>query len=572
MRYFALACDYDETLADNGVVAAETLDRLREVRASGRRLILVTGRMLDDLQRVFEQLDLFDVVVAENGALVYLPGTREQHLLGEPVPRRFVTALQNKGVTPLSIGNVIVATREPHERTVLETIRELGLELQIVFNKGAVMVMPPGINKGSGLQAALRQLQLSPRNVVGVGDAENDHAFLELCECSVAVKNALPAVKSRATHTLEGSRGAGVRELIDLLLKDDLQALSRKAGPWLVLGETPRGSAIQLTSYGSNVLLAGSSGGGKSTLAKALIERLHQQGYQFCVIDPEGDYENFAAGVVLGDRQRAPLPEEVLQLLAEPGKNAVVNLLGVRLEDRPEYFNALIGGLLELRARTGRPHWLVIDEAHHVLPQENDQSGRTLPRDAVNIVMVTVEPQSVLSAALDLVDVVFAVGANPQATIRDAARALGVRSPKVPRAPIRQGEGLQWEKGKSLTRRFEISPSSFEHHRHRRKYASGDVGETLAFYFTGPDGQLNLQCRNLIEFVRIARGVDETTWEYHRRRKDYSTWFRDVIKDPELAQSTLIIERNRRLSADESRRRIEARIADRYTLPTGAVP
>ena len=78
---------------------------------------------------------------------------------------------------------------------MLEAIHELGLEWQIIFNKGAVMVLPPGVNKASGLAAALEALQLSPVNVVGIGDAENDHAFLSLCGCSVAVANALDAVK-----------------------------------------------------------------------------------------------------------------------------------------------------------------------------------------------------------------------------------------------------------------------------------------------------------------------------------------------------------------------------------------
>jgi HAD superfamily hydrolase (TIGR01484 family) len=85
------------------------------------------------------------------------------------------------------VGEVIVATFEPHEKTVLEVIRDLGLELQVIFNKGSVMVLPPGVNKASGLEAALREMGASPHNTVGVGDAENDHAFLRLCEVSVAV-------------------------------------------------------------------------------------------------------------------------------------------------------------------------------------------------------------------------------------------------------------------------------------------------------------------------------------------------------------------------------------------------
>src|SRR5207245_1243031 len=215
MRYVVLACDYDGTLAADGRVEDETLAALERLRVSGRKLILVTGRELDDLLSVFSHTDLFDWVVAENGALLYQPLGRRQKVLGERPPERFIRALRDRGVQPLSTGRVIVATWQPHETTVLEVIAELGLELQVIFNKGAVMVLPAGINKATGLAAALKELGLSLHNVVGIGDAENDLAFLGLCECAVAVANALPAVKERADFVTRADHGAGVAELID---------------------------------------------------------------------------------------------------------------------------------------------------------------------------------------------------------------------------------------------------------------------------------------------------------------------------------------------------------------------
>ena len=197
MRYLALCCDYDGTIAHHGRVDEPTLAALKRLRESGRKLVLVTGRELDELQTVFPHLDLFARVVAENGALIYRPETREERLLDEAPPQTFVDKLIERGVGPISVGRVIVATWEPHEKTVLETIRDGGLDLQVIFNKGAVMVLPAGINKASGLRAALAELNLSPHNAVGVGDAENDHAFLNICECSVAVANALASPSRR---------------------------------------------------------------------------------------------------------------------------------------------------------------------------------------------------------------------------------------------------------------------------------------------------------------------------------------------------------------------------------------
>lgn len=223
MTFRVLATDYDGTIAAQGAVDAETLRALERLRGSGQKLILVTGRELDDLRSVFKQLHRFDLVVAENGALLYWPQSARVMVLGEPPHPDFVKLLVARGVHPLSVGRVIVATREPHETTVLEVIKALGLELQVIFNKGAVMVLPSGINKATGLRAALKELGVEADETIGVGDAENDHAFLELCGFSVAVGNALPAVKERARIVTEATHGAGVQELIERWLAGDLQ-------------------------------------------------------------------------------------------------------------------------------------------------------------------------------------------------------------------------------------------------------------------------------------------------------------------------------------------------------------
>lgn len=188
------------------------VEALKRFKETGRRLILVTGRELPDLQAAFPEHILFDRVVAENGALVYDPATRQKRVLAEAPPAAFVAALTHQKVEPLSVGAVIVATWVPNETLVLETIKALGLEPQIIFNKGAVMVLPPNINKATGLNAALEDFGLSAVNVVSVGDAENDHAFLRLCGCSAAVANALPKVKESADIVLQNARGVGVMD------------------------------------------------------------------------------------------------------------------------------------------------------------------------------------------------------------------------------------------------------------------------------------------------------------------------------------------------------------------------
>ena len=231
MRFSALATDYDGTIATHGLVDDDTLQALRRFKAAGRTLILVTGRELPDLQRVFPHLDLFERIVAENGALLVRPAANEQFPLAEAPPEKFADLLRQRGVSPLSVGRVIVATTEPSESIVLQTIRQLGLELQVIFNKGSVMVLPSGVNKATGLAAALRELGISKESVVAVGDAENDHTFLEFCGCAAAVDNALPALKERADVVTRGRHGAGVAELINRILENDLASLTPRLKP-----------------------------------------------------------------------------------------------------------------------------------------------------------------------------------------------------------------------------------------------------------------------------------------------------------------------------------------------------
>lgn len=568
MRFLALATDYDGTLATHGQVDEATLTALKHLRESGRKLILVSGRHLDDLHTVFPQLDLFDAVVVENGALLYIPATHEEQVLGDRPPESFIQALQAQNVEPLGLGRVIVSTWEPYETVVLQAIRDLGLELQIIFNKGAVMVLPPGVNKASGLNAALSHLGLSPHNAVAVGDAENDHAMLDLCELSVAVANALPTVKAGVDWVTQGSRGEGVTELIDQLIASDLQEIAKDRHT-ISLGNRDDGAEVSLQPYGSSVLLAGTSGGGKSTLATGVLERLAEQGYQFCIIDPEGDYESFEGAVVLGDGSREPHIGEVIDLLSKPGQNVILNLLAVKLDERPAFFSGLLPSLLELRAKTGRPHWIVVDEAHHMLPASWNPASLTLPQTFDGMMLITVHPDQVAVPALSLVNTMVAIGKAPETTISAFCTSVGYCPPDtIPPEDLPPGEALVWFRNtQQAPFRFQIRPPKGERQRHKRNYAEGMLGDDKCFYFRGENNKLNLKAQNLMTFVQLADGIDEDTWLYHLRQQDYSQWLQEAIKDGELAKEIAELEQRSDLSAQESLDRVKAAILQRYTLP-----
>jgi HAD superfamily hydrolase (TIGR01484 family) len=573
MRYLALCTDYDGTLADHGKVDKPTIAALEELRASGRKLVLVTGREIPDLEKVCDRLDLFELVVAENGALIYRPANREERPLAEAPPARFVEELKRRGVERISAGRCIVATWQPYEKIVLETIRDLGLELQVIFNKGAVMVLPGGMNKAAGLKAALEELGISIHNTVGVGDAENDHAFLSICEFSAAVSNALPSVKETADLALKADHGAGVTELIREILGDDLAS---RAGMLhrhdILLGKRPDGAELKLAPFGVSALVVGTSGGGKSTLTTGLIERLNAKRYGFCVIDPEGDYDVLEDAAVLGSPDRAPSVDECMQLLAKPNQNAVINLVGLAFSDRPAFFMTLFARIRDLRAKTGRPHWLIVDEVHHVLPADWKPAELNLPQELDGVLMISVSPSAVSETALQLVKTVIVIGEKPAQMLREFAEVNGKTPPGSPMDKIPKGEALLWHKdSKTPPEHFAIEPCKTERRRHIRKYAEGTLPEERSFYFQGPDKKLNLRAPNLIVFTDLADGVDAETWLYHWQRGDVSGWLRRCVKDQELTDQVKALEKQVPDDAEASRKAVRELIERKYTLPAESV-
>ena len=403
MRIHALATDYDETLAMHGRLEETTLAALKRLRDSGRKPLLVTGRNLDDLLAVCPAIDVFERVVTDNGAVLYRPETKETKLLAEPPPPQFFELLAARGCTPLDRGQVIVATREPYQTVVIEAIRELGLELQIIFNKGAVMILPSGVNKETGLRAAVAELSLSPHEVVAIGDGENDHAFLSVCECGVAVANGLPMLKQHADLVTRGAAHEGVIELIEMVLRDDLAMARALPRHDVLLGHALEGGReVRIAPRAGNVLVTGASPPERVALVSAFVERLCEAGYQLCLIDPEGAHRALKGVVHLGTRERAPTLDEATKVLENPDEQLVLTLVGLPEAERPRFLESFRARLHKLRAQTGRPHRVIVEQAERLISSSwnleatvfvTEHEGR-LPaslRDAIEVA-ITVGP------------------------------------------------------------------------------------------------------------------------------------------------------------------------------------
>ena len=566
MRYHALACDFDGTLAWDGQVDPPTVDALIRLRESGRKLVLVTGRTLKDLTDHLTALDIFDRLVVENGAVIHDPDSGHSTIFGERPSDGFVADLRARGVSPIALGEVIVATWHPHEDAVLETIAKHGLEHHIVFNKGAVMILPPGVNKATGLKGALDQLQISLRNTVCVGDAENDNAMFRECQLSVAVANALVPVKRYVDVVTTNDHGAGVVELIDRMIESDLSEFDgARRRHHVLLGWHADNTPVWIKPSQLNVLVVGTPGSGKSRFTSGVLGRLVTAGYQVLTIDPEGDYEHISGNIHLGDWQHSPDIPDIMRALANPRHSVIVDLLGTSMTDRKLLFQTLYAEVIRLQKSSGRPHRLIIDEAHHVWSGQGDLP---FPDGVESVMLITVDPASLSRATIDHIGLVLAFGEGAVPCLESVAgtlnRPIDTSHLRTPDA----GCAIGWDLNRE-TLPFILTCASPDtaHRRHRRKYAVGDMGPERSFYFRGPDPGLNIAARNVLSFLEIADTIDDNVWFHHLGRGDYSAWIEGAVGAPDVAAEIADIETDDSLNPSEARASIRKVIERSFAPP-----
>jgi hypothetical protein len=283
------------------------------------------------------------------------------------------------------------------------------------------------------------------------------------------------------------------------------------------------------------------------------------------VVDPEGDYGALRDAVVLGDAKQEPRIKEAIALLAKPEASVSINLLAIDPHERPRFLAKLLPELAKMRAETGRPHWIVVDEIHHCLPAKWEAAPITLPRELPAAIGVTVHPDEVSPDFLSLVSTVVGVGEGAPGAVEKFCRSTQRNIPDHLSAPER-GQVIVLDYS-GVAKLLTATAPKEKQQRHVRKYAHGELGEDKSFYFRGPAGALNLRAHNLTTFLQLAAGVDEGTWLHHLHEGAYSRWFREAIKDEELAAEAEPVEADTTLSAAESRERIKEFVDKRYTAP-----
>lgn len=403
--YFrAVTLDFDGTLTDGERPAPAVLAALGEARAGGRRLVLVTGRTLRHLRAGFADVDnWFDAIVAENGAVLH---TQEgSQVLAQPIDPALADALARRGVQ-VDRGQVLLGCSATHDHLVLEEVRRLGADYQLTRNRGALMIVPAGVTKGTGLDAALDNLGLSRHSTIAIGDAENDHTMLSRCEIGVAVANAVESLKRRADIVTLAPDGKGVIEI----LRGDVMAGRSHVHPerWqIALGTYLDGTPATIPASQVNILVTGGTRAGKSYLAGLIAEQLIRLAYAVVVIDVEGDHTSLAdlPNVVhLGGYEPGPGTGLVRTLLSHHGTSIVADLSQLTGEERRRWYQEKPPRLADLRSDRGLPHWVLIDEAHESLGQES-QNSRLFAPDRKGHCLITYHPTELSAEARNSIDI-----------------------------------------------------------------------------------------------------------------------------------------------------------------------
>jgi hydroxymethylpyrimidine pyrophosphatase-like HAD family hydrolase len=538
-----IAVDYDGTIARGDVLDPSVREAIATARTAGLTVLLVTGRILDELRRVAGDLRFVDGVVAENGAVVYFPDSDHATILAPRIPAAFVQELERRGI-PHRAGQCLVDAHADNAPRMLEVIRELETPLVQLFNRSRVMVMTQGVSKATGLRAALEMLRLSPRNAVAIGDAENDHELLRLSEVGVAVEWGSHALQAAADVVVSGEGPPAVAAYIAKLARTGRIPVPARARRRLMLGYTEDGREFSLAVRGRNVLIAGDAKSGKSWVAGLLCEQLILHGYSVCVLDPEGDYRSLEAlpGVtILGGEDPPPTPRELLRAFRYPDRSVIIDLSRVPHDEKIEYIRSVLPALNVMRRRTGLPHRILVDEAHYFLHDTEalhlldlDFNGYTvvtycasrLPQeliDASEVIIVTCESNPVEAAALRK-RCAQCQQVDPSAWNLISHLSVG----QAVTLPVTEEAGGQ-------LRLFTIGRRLTPHVRHRQKYVDVPVTESRAFVFAA-NGHTAHRARTLRQFVGAVESTDVKTADGYLRRGDFSRWIGDVFGDHALAE------------------------------------
>jgi hydroxymethylpyrimidine pyrophosphatase-like HAD family hydrolase len=545
-----LALDFDGTIAVNDTIDGAASAAIQEARGAGLLAVLVTGRMLTDLGTVVCTPPLFDAIVAENGAVLRLPNLLTPITLSQEPDPRFLAELRRRGIRHQTGQCVVEAAADvaPH---VVEIIRGLGLPLAITFNLGRLMVLPHGVSKASGLQEALWRLRASVHNALAIGNAENDHQLLEVCEIGAAVAWGSEALRRRADEVVPGDGpGAVARYIRDVvsLARIPPERMGRRR---VRLGTVSTGEALDLAIRGRNLLVGGDPKSGKSWMAGALCEQLILQRYSLCILDPEGDYTCLEAlpGVIVQPMDGKETSFVWLErVLAHPDLSLVIDMSAAPQEGKPLLVRQLLETLNRLRRTSGLPHRVVVDEAHYFLNRLD--APALFDHELGGYLLVTYRISDLSPEILRASEAVIVTRVDDrQQALALLGLAPGVGTPSewlALLADLAIDEALLVPgplESEGSVKRFRVAPRLTAHVRHRAKYAEIPVCSEHEFVFTEHGTPTGQRARTVRDLLSVLPAVPDDVVQGHFTRGDFRRWIEDVFGDRELGAAIRQLER-----------------------------
>jgi hydroxymethylpyrimidine pyrophosphatase-like HAD family hydrolase len=537
-----IAVDYDGTVARDGRLSQAASAALEEVRQAGLHVVLVTGRIFEELTRVAPDVsDRFDVIVAENGAVAVRHGRLLR--LAEPVDGSLIGELTRLG-TSVRRGEVIAALSGSQHQLVAAVIERLGLDCQIVTNRSELMILPRGVSKASGLEYAVDVLGGSPHTTLAIGDAENDLAMLLSCEIGVAVGGSVDVLRQYADVVASASNGDGVAEILHGPIFTGGQRVC--SARWqTVVGTDSTGGQVTVPASQVNILVDGPSGSGKSYVAGLLAEELIGLGYDMLVFDPEGDYATLAEipGVVTLGEHAVPEPDDVIAFLRRRG-SLVIDLSAHSSEHRDEFMMRFAPLMAEFRDKTGRPDWVLIDEAQ--VPYGQYSPLRRFYQPCLyNHLVVTYQLAQLDKSVLDSIDITLT-------PMGDNSTLMVSRKGDTSPGPV-----------------VNVVRRKLGHLRHQHKYSAVGVPSERGFWFREGPGPANGRvAHNLEELNGILPTCSDGSLRHHAAGHDFSRWVDQVFADHDMASEMAALESKIQRAEDSVRLRqaghdLEALIAER---------
>ncbi len=563
-----LAFDFDGTLALNGDVSPEVETALEQCRASGHVLFLVTGRRFETL--VLGRLgELFSGIVWENGAVLSHTASGETYLPFGQLDPRLLKAMEDAGI-PFERGLAIAATWTPHDQALWRILSTHGGTTSMEYNKGAVMVLPPGATKGSGLERLLALCGLSPRNVAAFGDAENDLSMLTLAEVSVAVGDAVPAVIETADVLAKASGPQGVLEILrEYPLSGKFLDIPLKRERPLLLGQTETGAPITVPAArlaGRNLGVFGNSATGKSWMVGLIAEGLHHEEYQVLLIDPEGDFRGLKVlprfVSITGDRASLPPPSAVVSLIEEGGVSLVLDLSRYPITLRSHYVAELLRALRPVREQKFRPHWIVLDEAQEFLFEGSEVATLLYPvLNTGGWAFVSFRPDRLSESVLGSLHHLLLTRITDNMIgdcLRTHCTTCNLKGASLNQIPM--GSALLC--GGDIVR-MRPAIRRVPHVRHLYKYLDIPLPPGKRFVFRTEKGHLGIEAASLFELCRLIPTLPLESLEYHDRREDFVKWAESTLGDRALA-SRLRKVTNRRYVGEELREALNQVVSTHY--------